>query len=107
MDTMIGARALRRTIYIMSSDVITYSSFVEIILQLIVPIVKHRRDELVAETTNMRLFRVSTEAWERCCLNTITKQITVKKNELNEMWVHSPTLGAQGNFSRIEKHDTM
>lgn len=25
MDTMIGARALRRTIYIMSSDVISYS----------------------------------------------------------------------------------
>lgn len=28
-------------------------------------------------------------------------------NELNEMWVHSPPLGAQGNFKRKEKHDTM
>lgn len=26
---------------------------------------------------------------------------------LNEMWVHSPPLGAQANFNRIEKHDTM
>lgn len=26
---------------------------------------------------------------------------------LNEMWVHSPPLGAQGNFKRKEKHDTM
>ena len=24
---------------------------------------------------------------------------------LNEMWVHSPPLGAQGNFDRIENHD--
>ena len=28
-------------------------------------------------------------------------------NSLNEMWVHSPPLGAQANFNRIEKHDTM
>lgn len=28
-------------------------------------------------------------------------------NRLNEMWVHSPPLGAQANFNRIEKHDTM
>ena len=27
--------------------------------------------------------------------------------KLNEMWVHSPPLGAQANFNRIEKHDTM
>lgn len=27
--------------------------------------------------------------------------------QLNEMWVHSPPLGAQANFNRIEKHDTM
>ena len=26
---------------------------------------------------------------------------------LNEMWVHSPPLGAQGNFNKKEKHDTM
>ena len=26
---------------------------------------------------------------------------------LNEMWVHSPPLGAQGNFNRKERHDTM
>ena len=26
---------------------------------------------------------------------------------LNDMWVHSPPLGAQANFNRIEKHDTM
>lgn len=26
---------------------------------------------------------------------------------LNEMWVHSPPLGAQANFNRTEKHDTM
>lgn len=32
-DTMIGARALRRTIYIMSSDVISYSFSVKKILQ--------------------------------------------------------------------------
>lgn len=36
---MTGARALRRTIYIMSSDVITYSSIVKVILQLISSIV--------------------------------------------------------------------
>lgn len=28
-------------------------------------------------------------------------------NTLNEMWVHSPPLGAQANFNRTEKHDTM
>lgn len=26
---------------------------------------------------------------------------------LNDMWVHSPPLGAQANFNRIEKRDTM
>ena len=26
---------------------------------------------------------------------------------LNEMWVHSPPLGAQANFNRMEKRDTM
>ncbi len=31
----------------------------------------------------------------------------VSKKWLNEMWVHSPPLGAQANFNRIEKHDTM
>ena len=36
---MIGARALRRTIYIMSSDVITYSSIAKIIIQAILLIV--------------------------------------------------------------------
>lgn len=39
MSTMIGARALRRTIYIMSSDVITYSSIAKIIIQAILLIV--------------------------------------------------------------------
>lgn len=29
------------------------------------------------------------------------------ENVLNEMWVHSPPLGAQANFNRTEKHDTM
>ena len=28
-------------------------------------------------------------------------------NRLNDMWVHSPPLGAQANFNRIEKRDTM
>lgn len=39
----------------------------------------------------------------------MTKQICYDINEiaLNEMWVHSPPLGAQANFNRIEKHDTM
>ena len=27
--------------------------------------------------------------------------------ELNDMWVHSPPLGAQANFNRMEKRDTM
>jgi len=26
---------------------------------------------------------------------------------LNDMWVHSPPLGAQANFNRMEKRDTM
>lgn len=30
-----------------------------------------------------------------------------QKEKLNEMWVHSPPLGAQGNFNRKERHDTM
>ena len=36
-------------------------------------------------------------------------KMTIEKLEefLNEMWVHSPPLGAQANFNRIEKHDTM
>ena len=34
------------------------------------------------------------------------RALTVSE-ELNEMWVHSPPLGAQANFNRIEKHDTM
>ena len=29
------------------------------------------------------------------------------KIDLNDMWVHSPPLGAQANFNRIEKRDTM
>lgn len=33
--------------------------------------------------------------------------IPVEFWDLNEMWVHSPPLGAQGNFNRKEKHDTM
>ena len=32
---------------------------------------------------------------------------TKSTQNLNEMWVHSPPLGAQANFNRIEKHDTM
>ena len=27
--------------------------------------------------------------------------------QLNDMWVHSPPLGAQANFNRMEKRDTM
>ena len=27
--------------------------------------------------------------------------------KLNDMWVHSPPLGAQANFNRMEKRDTM
>lgn len=29
------------------------------------------------------------------------------RNKLNDMWVHSPPLGAQANFNRMEKRDTM
>ena len=32
---------------------------------------------------------------------------TKEGDHLNRMWVHSPPLGAQGNFNRKEKHDTM
>lgn len=44
MDTMIGARALRRTIYIMSSDVISYSSSVKAVIQSNCEIVKFFRN---------------------------------------------------------------
>ena len=40
----------------------------------------------------------------------ISPLISLMKDQvqaLNEMWVHSPPLGAQGNFKRKEKHDTM
>lgn len=33
--------------------------------------------------------------------------VQTAEGALNEMWVHSPPLGAQGNFKRKEKHDTM
>ena len=36
-------------------------------------------------------------------INSLIRRYTT----LNEMWVHSPPLGAQANFNRIEKHDTM
>ena len=35
------------------------------------------------------------------------KAVALRDAGLNEMWVHSPPLGAQANFNRIEKHDTM
>lgn len=37
----------------------------------------------------------------------ILKEAQKRREELNDMWVHSPPLGAQANFNRIEKRDTM
>ena len=35
------------------------------------------------------------------------ENISKLQKQLNDMWVHSPPLGAQANFNRIEKRDTM
>ena len=48
-----------------------------------------------------------TSVIHRSLMNAYESEKNAADDFLNEMWVHSPPLGAQANFNRIEKHDTM